>query len=45
MKVLSYPEDAIRDMYHSLVEESDRQETELNLLLTLRGVLKPQSNF
>lgn len=39
--MLSYPEDAIKDMYNSLVEESDRSETELNLLLTLRGVVKP----
>lgn len=43
LKVLGYPDDAIKDAYASLVEDKDDQE--LTLMLTLRGVLKPQSNF
>jgi len=41
--VLGYPEEAMRDAYATLVEDKDEQE--LNLILTLRGVIKPQNNF
>jgi len=41
IKVLGYPEDAIREAYINLVEEKNRSEQELNILLTLRGVIKP----
>lgn len=43
VKVLGYPEEAMRDAYASLVD--DQTDEELTLLLTLRGVIKPQSNF
>jgi hypothetical protein len=45
IKVLGYPDDAIREAYVNLVEEKHRSEQELNILLTLRGVIKPQSDF
>ncbi len=45
VKVLGYPEDAMREAYTNLVEEGQRSEQELNLLLTLRGVIKPQNDF
>lgn len=43
IKVLGYPEDAMREAYASLIE--DRSDQELNLLLVLRGVVKPQNDF
>ena len=45
IKVLGYPDDSIREAYVNLVEEKHRSEEELNILLTLRGVIKPQSDF
>jgi hypothetical protein len=41
VKVLGYPDDVMRDAYASLVDEPQRSEQELNLLLTIRGVIKP----
>ena len=40
IKVLSYPLEVIRETYESLVEEDQRSEKELELILTMRGVLK-----
>lgn len=34
----------MRDAYASLVEDN-KDDQELNLILTLRGVIKPQNNF
>jgi len=45
IKVLGYPDDAIKEGYTNLVDEKNRSEQELNILLTLRGVIKPQSDF
>jgi len=45
IKVLGYPEDSIREAYINLVDEKQRSDQELNILLTLRGVIKPQSDF
>lgn len=40
IKVLSYPLEVLRETYESLVEEDQRSEKELELILTMRGVLK-----
>ena len=40
IKVLSYPLEVLRETYESLVEEDQRTEKELELILTMRGVLK-----
>jgi len=40
LKVLSYPLEVLRETYESLVEEDQRSEKELELILTMRGVLK-----
>jgi hypothetical protein len=45
IKVLGYPDEAMKEAYSNLVEEKHRSEEELNILLTLRGVIKPQSDF
>ena len=37
---MSYPLEVLRETYESLVEEDQRSEKELELILTMRGVLK-----
>ena len=38
--MLSYPLELLTETYESLVEEDQRTEKELELILTMRGVLK-----
>ena len=45
IKVMGYPDDAIREAYAGLVDDGQGSEQELTLILTLRGVIKPQNNF